>query len=124
VLLTIGLCLTILGQDVLPGSNLSLRQAKDEARVIVAAEVVETGDTIGNGAYILMSGLELKPSGVYKGKVKDEELEDVYLQASGPERLPKKREEFLFFMIESKGRSRVLKMLSKTKENLKEIQGP
>lgn len=125
MLITLGLCLTVLGQDALPGSNLSLQQAKAEARVIVAADVVKVEDVIRIGAASLVSGVDLKPSTVLKGKVKGEMLKEVLVSAGANERYPEKGEEFIFFIAEpEKGALHVLKMLPKTKENLKEIQAP
>lgn len=126
MLFTIGLCLAVLGEDVLPGSNLSLQQAKAEARIIVVAEVVKVEGIIGLGAVSIVTGVELKPSTVLKGKVSRDELKDLHASAQGNERTPNKGEEFVFFIIEyeEKGNFHIIKVLPKTEETLKELKAP
>src|SRR4051794_1046801 len=93
MLLTTVLCLGVLGQEVLPGSYLSLQQAKEDARIIVVAEVVEGRGVIISGRFRVMLAIKLKPSRVLKGKVDGKELDTLGLFASGKERLPNYGEE-------------------------------
>lgn len=108
------------GQEALPGSALSLRRAKQEARFIVVAEVGKTGDVLGS----CLTWTELKPSTVLKGKVDEEELNKLPLsiQVQGKERFPKSGEEFVFFIGDPWGIASITKMLPKTEEDLAAIE--
>ena len=123
---TLVLCLTLLGQNPLPGSNMSLQQAKEDATTIVAAKLVDAGAFITEGASAtLVLHVELDPTAVLKGKAGKSDLKSVGASLQANEKWPPKGEEYLFFIIEykMKGNFQIIKMLPRTKENLKEASG-
>lgn len=116
--------LTVLGQAPLPGSGLSLEQAKVEARFIVVAEVGKTGDRITAPHMSCYMWTELKPSAALKGKVTGEELNrnPLSLLARGEERLPRTGDELLFFVGDTRREFVITKVLPKTEANLAAIR--
>ncbi len=126
MLLTIGLCLSVVGQDVLPGSNLSLGQARAQAIIIVEAKVVDPGGVVILGADPFLIGMELEPLTFHKGKASRDELKEVTGPISNSEKLPTKEKEYLFFIteLEQKGNFQVIKILPKTDEVLKDLKAP
>jgi hypothetical protein len=110
------LSLSILGQDVLPGSKLSLEQAQEKAQIIVVAELSKAEIILGLGAVSYMGGIELTPSTNLKGKPK--EGNKLTVAASGYEVLPEKGQEHIYFIEEYEGYFTVVKMLSKTELNI------
>lgn len=122
MLATTILSLTLMGQVILPGSNLGVPEATEEAHLVVVAEIIGIQDGLGVGALSLLSGVELKPSAILKGKVMDGDLNDLTVGASGNERCPEKGDVSIFFILRDKGHGRILKMLPKTEENLAAIK--
>lgn len=124
MLLTLGLCLSALAQNDLPGSKLSVSQAREEARIIVVAEVTNSPDVIGSGPAMLIAGLNLKPSAVLKGEVREGDLHHLSASAASPERCPRMGDQAIFFINDFRGHPRIIKMLRKTPENVKNSTPP
>src|SRR5206468_1999610 len=116
--------LIVLGQVLLPGSALSLEQAKQEAHSIVVAEVINTGDLLGAPEASMLTWTGLKPSVFVKGPASEKELNRLPLSviAQGKERLPRVGDEFIFFIGNDQGRAPITKVLPNTAENLAAIR--
>lgn len=117
---TLALTFALLGQADLPGSGLSIAQAKEEASYIVVAEVVKLDSTFGKEFnYVMWIGL--KPTSFLKGKLDEGTLNRLPLgcRAEKPERLPKVGEELIFFVGKNYFTS---KILPKTADNLAAIE--
>jgi hypothetical protein len=114
------LSLSILGQDVLPGSKLSLEQAQEKAQIIVVAELIRFDVTAFSGAVWFRGGMELTPSTNLKGKPK--EGKKLIVSASGPGVLPEKGQEHIYFIEEYEGHFTVVKMLSRTESNIAAVR--
>jgi hypothetical protein len=115
------LSLTFLGQFALPGSGLSLEQAKEEARFIVVAEVGNTSGRLGSDKLSFLTWTELKLSAVLKGEVTEEDLNKhpLVIRAVGEEKLPQSGDELIFFVGDEFS---IRKILPKTVENLEAIK--
>ncbi len=122
MILTTVLSLTLLGQGNLPGSDKSLDLAVEKSRIIVVAELETFRFIIGSGANLLMAGGKFKTSEVLKGKLKDGEMTNLSISASGPERLPNRGEECIFLLDDYVNRLKAVKVLNKTDENLQAVK--
>ena len=122
MLMQVLLILTLTGDVVLPGSNVSVRQAKERSDIIVVAEFVEAGSAIGIGAITVHISVKLKTSKVLKGNAPDGELTGLTMGASGEESEPMKGKNYLFF-IETSGKARgITKVMPDTKENREAVR--
>lgn len=117
MILTTILSLTILGQVVLPGDNLSLEQAKEKAHIIAVGKITEMGDLIGVGA-ISFGSFEFEHTEVLKGKIGEKVLKRLGFSARGHEVNPTQDEEYLVFIEQFQDHVTVVKMLPKTNENI------
>lgn len=126
MLLAIGICMVGLAPEILPGDRLSLEEAKNDASLIVAAEVKTTGYTIGLGAVAYMGDIKLEDATILKGKLEGDELDRLNLTVSGSEQSPRSGDKAIFFIEKLKGTQRfdIIKMLPLTDENLKEVKAP
>ena len=124
MILTTVLSLAVMGQGPLPGSKLTLEQAKQEAGFIVVAEVGKTGDRLVLPEMSFLMWTELKPSAVLKGEVTGEELNrhPLAIRALGIERLPKTGDELVFFIRDGSDDFSIAKILPKTEEALTAIK--
>jgi hypothetical protein len=124
MILAMMLSLIVPGQDDLPGSKLSLEQAKAEASFIVVAKVVTIGDTLHLDSEKIITWTDLQLSRTLKGEVIEEELNEFSLsiRSSGNERLPKLNGEYVFFLGNNEDRDVVTKLLTKTAANLAAIE--
>jgi hypothetical protein len=115
------LSLTFLGQFALPGSALSLEQAKEEARFILVAEVGHTGGRFETDKLSFLTWTELKISAVLKGEVTEEDLNKhpLVIRAVGEEKLPRSGDELIFFVGDEFS---IRKILPKTVENIEAIK--
>ncbi len=116
------LSLAVLGQAVLPGSNLSLADAQAKADIIVVAEHTKHGDIVGAGAVTFMGGIELKSLNTLKGTVKDGGLTRLATGASGYEVLPEIGKEYIFFVEKYQGYLTISKILPRTDENIEAVK--
>jgi hypothetical protein len=114
------------GQETLPGSDLDLARAKQDARYIVVAEVGKSGDVLGNvpGRISVLMWTELKPSAVLKGEITEDGLNRLPLsiKIEGAERFPKSGEVFVFFIGRPGGSGVITKVMEKTGQNLAAIE--
>jgi len=115
------LSLILMGQVVLPGSNVGLEEAQEKAIHIVIAETSGIGIIFGVGAASFGS-VDLKPSTDLKGKAKDRDWKKVSIVASGDEIIPNVGEVYIFFVDEYAGQLNIRKMLPKTEENLEAVR--
>ena len=113
----------IAGQIALPNKELSLEQAKAEARFIVLARVGKTSEPFAN---LPPTGLpyfmwtELKPTAVLKGQVTYEELNQHPLAMLAKK--PSAEEEQIFFLGDGYRDFVITKILPKTEANLEAIR--
>jgi hypothetical protein len=120
--LPMALSLSLLGQDKLPGSDRSLDQAMEKARIIVVAELESYTLVHGAGASAVMAGAKFKSAEVLKGRLEDGEMTNLAIMAIGSERLPRKGEECIYFLDDFANRLKAVKMLPKTKQNLEAVK--
>jgi hypothetical protein len=118
------LSLTLLGQFELPGSGLSLEQAKEEAHFILVAEVGKTSGRLGSEEMSVLMWTELKLSAVLKGEVTEEDLNKhpLAIRSVGKEKLPRSGDELIFFVGDIEHEFSIPKILPKTVENLEAIK--
>lgn len=114
-------CLGLIG-DVLPGSNLSVKQAATSSELIVAAKVVKTGIQLGLGAVSVTSGVELSGLEFLKGRQPDGGLSNLSVSSQGNEKGPVVGDEYIFFMEKTDHGPKTVKMLRKTAENLEAVR--
>jgi hypothetical protein len=117
MLVTTVLSVTVLGQSVLPGSEMGLQEARQKAGFVAVAEVAATGDVVG-GVASLMVGIRLDIKAVLKGDPSLKELSGVSAQAGGREQLPRKGDRRIFFIRDYRGHPAILKVAPETKESL------
>jgi len=108
--------------DILPGSNLSLKQAAASSELIVAAKVVKTGVQLGLGAVSVTSGVELSGLESLKGRQPDAGLSNLSVSSQGNEKGPVVGDEYIFFMEKTDRGPRTIKMLRKTADNLQAVK--
>lgn len=120
MMLTGVVSLVVLGQVVLPGSQLGHAVAQEKSHLIVVAEPGRYDFILGSGPHLTMVGLELKPSRILKGKVRAGELKRLSVTATGPETLPMKGgNTYIYYVYEFKGHPHILKVMAATEENIK-----
>ncbi len=122
MLVTTVLSLAMLGQADLPGSKTDLDQAVKKARVVVVAELETFNLIFGSGACAFLGGGRLKTSDFLMGDLKDGEKNGLSITALGPERLPKMREDCIYFIDDFAGHLNTVKVLPKTEENLQAVR--
>ena len=120
------LSLALLGQVVLPGSQLDLENAEAKSTLIVVAKI---GDGLIAGVGAASFGvMDMEPSETLKGEVEDGGLKKVGIGASGHEEMPKKGEEYVVFLEKyrnpkaQKTCDSVVKMLPKSPENIEAVK--
>jgi fermentation-respiration switch protein FrsA (DUF1100 family) len=111
------LSLAVLGQVVLPGSELSLEQAQEKADIIVVA-IPDDNDYAILGSASSIFSMNLQESAVLKGHVDEKGLKKTSGHATGQEIVPKPGEEYIFFLNKYADHPNVLKVLPRTDENI------
>ncbi len=125
MLLAIGICLVGLGPDTLPGHRSSLEQAKNDASLIVTAEIEDVGGHSVFGLVATFQTIKLKAPTILKGKLEGGDLDRLHLMMEVmEEQEPRAGDKAIFFIKKSKSGSRIIKMLELTDENEEATKAP
>ena len=136
MLLTTVLCLTLLSQSKegrLPGSGLTTESAGQEADIILVAKVIQGGPCTGSHGDLGCSFFKVKTSATIKGGLAGQEVQMVsflvkeYSVVDRPrqkgEAIPKVGDDYVFFIKKFGRIYDAIKILRKTKENLRAVGG-
>jgi hypothetical protein len=118
------LSIVLLGQSELPGSQLSIEEAIAKSRIIVVAELETYHFSQLLGGADIMAGGRFKITGSIKGAAKNEDMKDLsvcsYLKWN--EKLPKPKEEGIYFLDDFAKHLNAVKVLPKTEKNLEAVR--
>jgi hypothetical protein len=114
------LCLLVCATEPapLPGSELSIDQAKQRASIIVAADVVKYAYGMGSRGVMGYGNVEIAVFKVLKGEASKKELVSLAVNwKKDHETAPERGKDYIFFLVRMKGKLQAIKVLRNTTEN-------